>query len=456
MTYPEAIAYLLGRVNYEQLGMPVSEVLRLDRVRRLLALLGNPHRSAPVIHVAGTKGKGSTATMIARLVQSTGIRTGLHTSPHLDRVEERMLIDGVPATEVEFTQLVERIEPAVARIDAERTINDSELTFFEITTALTFAHFGEQRAECAVVEVGMGGRLDATNVVEPRVCVITSISLDHTKTLGNTITQIAGEKAGIIKPGVPVVSSAIHPEASAVIRATAAKKGCRLWELDRDFTVQCQDADLTGSRVSVTINNENESIHHEFRLGLMGKHQAVNAGVAWLAASLFLKTIHSAPLNSNVLEHLVIPARIEVLFHDPIVILDAAHNQASARALAEAIEFGQATRPRILVFAATKDKDWRSMLVELMPLFDEIVVTQYHTNPRSVPVEQIATFIRSKYKAVYETDQPSQAWQLAWNLLQTKEGYAMSRRMICVTGSFFLASEIRPTIMKSLATCKTV
>ena len=207
-----ALAFLYSRIDYERAVNPPysAGTLRLERMRELLARLGNPQRGLPTVHIAGTKGKGSTAAMVAAVLTAAGHRTGLASSPHLRRVEERLAIDGRPASGDELVELVDRLRPHVETMErqAAHVAGETGPTYFEITTALAWQHFARNRVRAAVVEVGLGGRLDATNVCEPTVTAITSISFDHTRQLGNTLAEIAGEKAGIIKPGVPIISGA--------------------------------------------------------------------------------------------------------------------------------------------------------------------------------------------------------------------------------------------------------
>ena len=233
----DSIEFLLGRENYERWRkMPYDPArMGLDRMHQLLEAIGSPQRGLPIVHVAGTKGKGSTSAMIAAALSAAGYRTGLFTSPHLERIEQRMTIDGQPCEVEEFTTLVDLLRPAVEALDRRAAKDQTGPTFFEIMTAMAFLHFARQKVQAAVLEVGLGGRLDATNVCQPVVSVITSISFDHVQQLGNTLAAIAGEKAGIIKPGVPVVSGVVAAEARDVIRQVCRKRSCRLVERDVDF-----------------------------------------------------------------------------------------------------------------------------------------------------------------------------------------------------------------------------
>ena len=235
-----AIDFLLGRIDHERTSsIPYqAREFRLDRMRDLLARLGNPHDKLRIVHVAGTKGKGSTSAMIAAALSACGYKTGLYTSPHLERVEERVRVNLIPCDSEAFASLVERMRPVVEQMDAEyRVANPFEPgpTYFEITTAIALLHFADEQTDFAVLEVGLGGRLDSTNVCTPLVSVITSISYDHMEQLGATLALIAAEKAGIIKPGVPVVSGVIDNEPRQAIVEAARRNGCPLTELSADF-----------------------------------------------------------------------------------------------------------------------------------------------------------------------------------------------------------------------------
>ncbi len=233
-----AADFLLRRINYERTpNVPyLSGEFKLDRMRRLMSLLGDPHLDLKAIHIAGTKGKGSTAAMVASVLCAAGYRAGLYTSPHLERTEERIVIDGQACPPDKFLALAAQVQPAVERIDEESAAHgEMGPTFFEVTTAMAFLHFAQANVAAAVLEVGLGGRLDSTNVCRPEVCIITSISFDHVKQLGNTLALIAAEKSGIIKPGIPVISGVIDPEPRDVIAARAAELSAPLIQLGIDY-----------------------------------------------------------------------------------------------------------------------------------------------------------------------------------------------------------------------------
>ena len=304
-----AIDFLLRRIDYERVTTsPYGQrEFKLERMRALLEAADNPHARYPIVHVAGTKGKGSTAAMLASILTATGRRTGLFSSPHLWRVEERIAIDRRPCDSQEFAKLLRRLQPVVAALDQQAAAEsppESGPTYFEILTAAALLHFAEQKVDMAVLEVGLGGRLDSTNVCSPEVAIITNISFDHMKQLGHTLSLIAAEKAGIIKSGIPVVSGVVDPEPREVIRRIAAERGAPLCELSRDFNFDYLPPPVTGAvdRASECRRahfnffstsprqRENDATDHDdaarlderrqLPLPLLGRHQAANAAIA--------------------------------------------------------------------------------------------------------------------------------------------------------------------------------
>jgi dihydrofolate synthase/folylpolyglutamate synthase len=437
MTYDEAIAFWYGRINYE-IRTPGPADLKLDRMRALLELLGNPHRRVRIVHVAGSKGKGSTSAMVAAVLQAAGYRVGLFTSPHLVSVEERIAVDGVKIGRDELAALMSEIKSAVQRYE-ERSGADSP-TFFEIVTALGFMHFVRRRVDVAVLEVGLGGRFDSTNVCSPLVSIITSISYDHTRQLGSTLDRIAGEKAGIVKPHVPVVSGATGPEASAVIAAKAREQGARLRQLGRDFRYHYQPAHVTAektepARVQITTR---EREWPSMELGLIGEHQAANAAVALAALEELCHqgfAIPEAAVRSG-FARVRWPARMEVVSRKPLIVIDCAHNVASIQALVDTLEQSFPATRRLLVFAGSNDKDLAGMLRVLPPHFAHVFLTCFQNSPRAVPPEQLMPFLPGS--------QPSKsAHPTAANALRAARIIAHPDDLICIAGSVFLAGELR-------------
>jgi dihydrofolate synthase/folylpolyglutamate synthase len=428
MTEEEALGWWSGHVNYEQ-RPPVSEDLKLDRMRGLLARLGDPHRFLRIVHITGSKGKGSVAAMLASVLQQAGYRTGLFTSPHLVNVEERFQVAGEPISRAELTQLLCEVRQAVGGTP------ESIPTFFEIGTAVGFLHFWRRRVEAAVIEVGLGGRLDSTNVCSSVVSVITSISFDHVKILGNTLARIAWEKAGIIKPRRPVISGVPQPEPASVIASVAAARGAPLRQAGRDFTFQSPPATPREPFSLVQVRTALRT-WPMLRVGLLGPHQAANASVAVATVEELQRlgwTIPDTAVQRG-LEAVHWPARMELIRVQPPVLLDCAHNAASAEALVQTLQTAFPTRPRVLVFASSNDKDVAGMFAHLRDAFDEVIFTRYTTNPRAVPPRELA----EQWGGGQVIESPHEAVRVAMQ----------NGGFVCVTGSIFLAGEVRPLLIE--------
>jgi dihydrofolate synthase/folylpolyglutamate synthase len=446
--YRDTLDYLYGRLDYERLGMPRSVGdLRLGRMRRLLRSLGDPQDALRIVHVAGTKGKGSTAAMIAAATGAAGIKTGLFTSPHLHRLEERFRVDGTEATAAEIVALVDAVRPHVERLDRDdpHFVEGGGATFFEITTAMGLLHFVGHRAGLVVLEVGMGGRLDSTNAVHPLVSVITTISLDHTRLLGSTLGAIAAEKAGIIKRGRPVVSGVRGLEAGMVIRGFAAARRSPFRAIDVDFRYEYElpFEPLTRPEAGLVRVLTWRTHWGAVDLPLMGAHQALNASVA--LATLDVLGEHGIEVGRSAVDagfaHLDWPARTEILGERPWVVVDGAHNPASAVALAETLRDCFPSGPRTLIFGATREKDFRGQLEALLPSFARVICTRYMNNPRALPPDAVAdTVIALGHPRPLVVDDASSALSLARSITPD-DG------LICVTGSLFLAAEMRAVIL---------
>ena len=450
-----AVRRLLARINYETRdALPYKgRGLKLERMRELLDRIDHPERDLEVVHIAGTKGKGSTAAMIASILERSGLRTGLYMSPHLDRLEQRFVVHGQPCSTVELIELVNRIWPAVEAMDAAAARSQQPArgpTYFEITTAMAFLHFQAANVDAAVLEVGLGGRLDSTNVCLPRITAITSISLDHTQQLGDTLAEIAWEKAGIVKPGIPVVSGVTAAEPRRVIEEVAEQRGCRLLERGRDFEVDCRPLDHerhgeSGSEITWREGTLDSGQRLDgLPIPLLGQHQADNAGVAVTIASELQR--QGWPITATTiregLARVRLPARVEVVRRQPTVVVDTAHNVASVQALVETLRthFPRAGSRWTLLAAMTSDKDTLGMLAELAATFDRFALTQYCNNPRSVAPLELANLLgqfTDRPCSVHST--PEEAWQSLAPSLQPNE-------LICVTGSFYLAAELRQLI----------
>lgn len=448
------LQFLLDRIDYERMqSMPsAEEAFKLDRMRALLRRLGNPQEGLPIVHIAGTKGKGSTAAMTAAVLSAAGYRTGLFTSPHLDRVEERMAIDGCHCSADQLVELVGVVRPIVEELDREAARQNPPEpgpTYFEITTAMALVHFVRRKVDAAVLEVGLGGRLDSTNVCHPAVSIITSISFDHTQQLGHTLAAIAAEKAGIVKPGVPVVSGVVADEPREVIRRMAGRNGCRLVERGVDFDFDYYpprhlERTAAPGRVDFRCRSDSDGpradCHYEqIALSLLGRHQAANAAVAMAAVEELRRVgwnVPEAAVRRGMAE-VVWPARVEVVARRPTVVLDAAHNAASVAALMDVLAESFSARRRLLILATTQGKDLRGMLQHLLGRFDKVVFTRYLNNPRAVPpqvLQALAEELSGRRHAV--AAEPAEAWSAVHRLAGPDD-------LICITGSFFIAAEMR-------------
>lgn len=436
--YRAALDFIFHRLNYERVSQETYDVedFRLARMARLLELLGHPEERLPIVHVAGTKGKGSTSAMLAAMLQAAGLRVGLFTSPHLLRFEERLTVNGVEPTHAELVQLVETLRGPVEQLAAEMPPGP---TYFEIATALGWLHYTAQNCDIAVLEVGLGGRLDSTNLCRPLCSIITSISRDHMRLLGDTLSLIAAEKAGIIKPGVPVLSGVMQPEPAAVIEGMATRMQSPLYRLANEIHVIPRTAasdpfSLPYSKVDI----ETPWRRHENLVApLPGPHQCRNLALAVTAFDLLNQTWR--PLDPAAIRRgisgLRWPLRIEQISDRPRVILDTAHNDASMTALGETLA-PLKHRRRVLIFATSRDKDAVAMLRILNTCFDEVILTRYVRNPRALAVDQLVPIAEDALSIPFDTaEDPLSAWRLA----RARTG---PDDLICVTGSLFLAAEM--------------
>jgi len=431
VNYQAALKYILSFTDYEKLPsfLYSADNFDLRRMEELLGRLGNPHLASRSIHVAGTKGKGSTAAMIASALSIAGYKTGFYTSPHLHTFRERISINGCNIAEEEFSTLVQRLRPEIEAVNRRRAYG--ELTTFELLTAIAFTYFGEQEIDFQVLEVGLGGRLDATNVVRPEVAVITSISMDHAEVLGDSLAKIAWEKSGIIKPGAIVVSSPQQGEAERVIEEACLKMGATLIAVGKNVTWKKFASDLTGQSFEV----KGKAGSYDLTIPLLGEHQLENAATA--VAALEALAIDADDIAIG-LARVRWPGRLEIIRHEPLVLVDGAHNADSARRLKEAIEACFNFDRVILILGASSDKDIDGIVAELAPLSSLAIVTRSR-HPRAL---EPCFLLR-------EMERRGMMAEMAESVTSAVE-HALSvagpRDLICATGSLFVAAEAREYI----------
>lgn len=405
--------------------------LGLEETRALLEELGQPQDAFLSIHVAGTNGKGSVCAMLAAVLQAAGYRTGLYTSPHLIRFSERVRVQGETISDVELARQIELVEDALAR-RCESGLRDA--TFFEFTTALAFSHFRDQKVQVAVIETGMGGRLDATNVLTPVVSVITPIGLDHQQYLGNTVEAIAAEKAGIIKSGCPVVCAEMDAAAREVIRKTARARGSAFVPVAESVQVKRVRQTLAGQRISV--ETPDEAIG-PIILPLLGTHQLANVATVVTALLTFRDTC-SVPVAAEAIKRGLAavhwPARLQVVEHEPPVLVDGAHNPPAAVALARALHEVAPKQPVGLVSSFLSDKDAAGFLRELAGSVRKLWLVPL-ANERAMTMADMLTAARVAHVAAESTP------NLAAALSEAKAWARGQKGLVCVAGSLYLAGE---------------
>jgi len=434
-TYAEAERALLARWPESRLEPS------LDRITALTELLGEPQRSYPVIHLTGTNGKTSTSRMIDTLIRATGLRTGRFTSPHVESMTERISVDGEQLTEEQFLEAYQDVAPLAALADEDAV---HPLSFFETLVAMAYAAFANAPVDAAVVEVGMGGSWDATNVADATVAVILPVAVDHSAYLGTSPAEIAREKAGIIKPGSTVVCAAQADDVAAVIAERAAEVGASvLWE-GRDFGVEHRVPAVGGQMVRL---RGLRAEYDEVFLPLHGAHQAQNAAVALAAVEAFLG---QDPLDDELVKdgfaEVTSPGRLEVIRRSPTILLDAAHNPHGAAATAEAIEDSFLLNPLIGVVGVMGDKDHEGVLAALEPVLAAVVCTQARTS-RALPAEELAEVARGifGYDRVYVAPRLEDAIDQAATLAEEGGvfGEAIGSGGVLVTGSVVTVGEAR-------------
>lgn len=435
MDYKSSLDYVLSFADYERLPRSAL-VFDLRRIERLLAKLGNPQDAAKSVNIAGTKGKGSTAAMVASILTRSGCRTGLYTSPHLLTFTERIKIDGENIAEDSFARLVDILKPEIE--EANRLGVFGELTTFEILTALAFAYFSEMKVDYQVLETGLGGRLDATNVAKPEVCAITSVSLDHMDVLGDTLSKIATEKAGIIKPGSIVACSPQFPEAMEAIERTCRKQRARLIKVGTDvtwkqkgFSHDVQSFELRGLRGE-----------YDLKLPLLGDYQMENAAMAVTIIEVLIGQGANIKPESIAegLAQVQWPGRLQTLRRQPRLIIDGAHNAYSAKKLVEAIKQHFDFTNAFLILGASSDKDVAGMVAELSLLTKNVIVTGSR-HPRAVKPAVLAGEFSKRGITAGAAEDVASAVEMAL-------AGAKADDLICATGSIFVIAEVMEHMAK--------
>jgi len=421
----------------------------LDRIEAFLELLGEPQRSYPLIHLTGTNGKTSTSRMIDTLLRALDLRTGRFTSPHVERMTERISIDGEQLTDEQFVRAFNDVAPYTHLVDAEQ---DHPLSFFETVVAMAYAAFADAPVDVAVVEVGMGGSWDATNVADATVAVVLPIAIDHAQYLGGTPAAIAQEKAGIIKPGSLAVIAEQRPEVAEVLLRRASEVGATVAREGMEFGVVTRVPAVGGQVISL---QGLRGRYDDLFLPLYGAHQAQNAAVALAAVEAFAVSGDAGPLDDELVRaafaEVTSPGRLEVVRRSPTVVLDAAHNPHGAEAVAAALEDSFAFSPLIGVIGVMGDKDAESLLAALEPVLAHVVVTQ-NTTARAMPVEQLAATATEVFGEDRVTVAPRlpEALDVATTLAEAGDAFGdpLGAGAVLVTGSVVTVGEARTMLTR--------
>jgi len=443
MTYQAAVAYLESLIDYERTpaGAAAARLWNLDRIRSMLRELGDPHLGLRSVHIAGTKGKGSTAAMTASILSAAGLKAGLYTSPHLISFRERIRVNGELIGEGEVVSLVERVFPAI------EALRGSELgppSFFEAYTLLAFLHFAARGADIAVLETGLGGRLDATNTVSPLACAITRIDYDHMQELGESLQEIATEKAGIIKPGVPVVSSPQLPEALEVLQDTCLERGAQLVLVGQPGGPEVSVSRADHRRQAFTIRTQ-QHLYADLECPLLGPHQAENAAVA--VGLIECLAPHGIQVPEEAIREGITsvrwPGRFEIVASRPYVILDGAHDAAGAAALAKTLETLFPGYRIILVLGVHRDKDADAIAARLCPLADRVITTAC-ASPRAIDANELQ-------RTVYRHCRHTAAYAPVSLALQEALDQSRPTDAIVVTGSLYVVGEAMKALGRETA-----
>ncbi|MHC4673140.1 MAG: bifunctional folylpolyglutamate synthase/dihydrofolate synthase [Planctomycetota bacterium] len=437
-TYKSALNFLNCWTDYEKMARVgyTSANFNLARMNRLLAGLGNPHRSFRSVHIAGTKGKGSTAAMLASMLTNCKLKIGLYTSPHLIDVRERIQINGQMISEADMTRVMSKIAQAVKKLGKD------EPTYFEILTAAAFLFFEEQEVDIAIVEAGVGGRLDSTNVLKPEVCAITSISFDHVYQLGDSLAKIAEEKAGIFKTGVPAVSAPQPEDVRKALQRVAdrVKVLLRFTGKEIEFSFRFESTPALGPHNRVSLTTSGARFEH-LPVPLLGDHQAINCGLA-LSIIAILKERGLEIDDQSAIEGLSkarLPGRMEIIHEEPRILVDGAHNAASVEALMRAIGQNIPYDSMVVIFGCQADKDILGMLNHIRLGADKVIFTAAGSPRAMDPAELAAEYIE-------RTGKMAQVAQTLNEALDIAERAVTREDIICITGSFYLVGHAKKVV----------
>lgn len=437
--YAKALHFLAERTKF---GINLG----LQRIEKLLALLGNPHRQgAPkYIHVGGTNGKGSVSIMLAEILQACGYKTGLFTSPHLHSYRERFRLNGQPLSKAELVHQLAIIQPF---LDQMAAAGEEAPTEFEISTALALHYFTEQQADWAVIEVGMGGEIDSTNVIQPELAVITNVAMDHMAYLGETVAEIAAVKAGIIKPGVPTLTAAQDQAALAVLQKRAAVKDTSLEQLGRDFAYLPRKVAESGQifdwqKLAVNNSDGNNLVYADLSIQLLGEHQLANASLAVAAAAKL--DLPEAAVRQG-LAAARWPGRLEIVNRQPLTVLDGAHNVAGMQALSAALQQYWPGRPIVAVLGMLADKERAEALRLLLPLVSRAVITKV-PSPRAGDWQALAEICQEFAVPCQLVESVPQAVEAGRQILQSDELNG-DEPLFLVTGSLYMLAEARAYLL---------
>ncbi|MHC4236982.1 MAG: bifunctional folylpolyglutamate synthase/dihydrofolate synthase [Planctomycetota bacterium] len=436
-TYQQAMGYLFDRTDYERQKKMRYNVntFDLDRMNKFLKALGNPHKKIRTVHIAGTKGKGSTAAMLGKMIEANGYSVGLYTSPHVTTLHERIMINSEMINKKKMLALMNRVHPVIEKFAAK----DENPTFFEIMTALAFLHFADEQVDLAVIETGLGGRLDSTNVVNPEVVGITSISIDHQNLLGSTLDSITKEKAGVIKKGVPVVTVPQEPTAMRILKKLAGtqKAPLSITGKDIDFSYRFESSREEGPHTRICLSTANSHFEH-LRVPLPGEHQAINCGLALAMLDTLKNQGYDFDDQKSMsgLSEVTLPGRMEMVHEDPRILVDAAHNAASIRALMQAIGQHVPYDSMVIIFGCNSDKDVRGMLTELQYGADKVIFTRSNSPKAVFPSDLAEMYTELCGKMCQTTLSLKEAIRIAGSAISKED-------LICVTGSFYLVGQAK-------------